>query len=196
MTGWRILQRVLAFTGLVLLAPVLAVIAILVRLDSPGSVIYRGRRVGRAGRELRIHKFRSMSAAMSGAAITGSADQRITAVGRRLRSLRLDEIPQLWDVVRGDMLLVGPRPEAPEFVDLTHPDWQEILSVPPGITGPTQLQFADEADLLAEGDIEATYRDHLLPAKMASDLAYVRGQSVRSDIAVLVRTVRFAVGRR
>jgi lipopolysaccharide/colanic/teichoic acid biosynthesis glycosyltransferase len=194
--AWELGQRAVALVLLIVLSPALVAIALAVKLDSRGPALFLGERIGRGGRVFRIHKFRSMSGREAGPAITAIGDPRLTRVGRRIRAFRLDELPQLWDVVRGPMLLVGPRPEAPAFVDSTDPGWKEILEVRPGITGPTQLEFADEAMWLDGPDVENTYRAVILPRKMASDLAYVRSRSIRSDLAILWSTALFAMGRR
>jgi lipopolysaccharide/colanic/teichoic acid biosynthesis glycosyltransferase len=197
MNGWLLTQRVIAFGLTVLAAPVLLPLAIAIRLDTAGPVLFRSERVGQGGRSMQILKLRTMRQTdlASGPAITVADDPRVTRVGRWIRSHRLDELPQLWDVVCGRMALVGPRPEAPAFVNLDDPVWREILSVRPGITGPSQLRFHDEGLLLA-GDVEATYRAHVLPTKMESDLAYVRSRSVRTDVRLLRDTARFFLGRR
>lgn len=185
----------LAATGLlVVLSPLLAVLALWVRLDSTGPALYRALRVGRDGRPFVMVKFRTMAVgADRHSAISGAADARVTRLGRRLRSSRLDELPQLINVVRGDMSLVGPRPEAPQFVRHYTPEQLAVLRVRPGITGPTQLRFRDEAMLLTEPDIEAQYVRELLPVKLTSDLAYARERTFAGDLALLVATVRLIV---
>jgi lipopolysaccharide/colanic/teichoic acid biosynthesis glycosyltransferase len=197
MNGWLLTQRAIAVGMTVLTMPVLIPLAIAIRLDSRGPVLFRSERVGQAGRRIEILKLRTMhqSANEPGPAITTSGDLRVTRVGRWIRAHRLDELPQFWDVACGRLALVGPRPEAPAFVDIDDPVWCEILSVRPGITGPSQLRFHDEG-LLLTGDVEATYRTHVLPTKMLSDLAYVRTRSVREDVRLLRDTVRFVLGRR
>ena len=198
MIGWRLLQRLLAIAGLVILSPILLMVAVAIRLGSRGPVIHRARRMGRGGTPIVVHKFRTMSddAERIGPAVTGADDPRITRIGGWLRRRRVDELPQLWDVARGAMALVGPRPEAFEFVDLASADWQIVLSVAPGITGSSQLRFHDEVALLRGSDATATYRDLVLPEKLAADVAYVEGRSVRGDLAILGDTMRFLLGRR
>jgi lipopolysaccharide/colanic/teichoic acid biosynthesis glycosyltransferase len=171
--------------------PVGVLIGLAVFLDSPGPVFFRARRVGGQGRSFEMLKFRTMRVGMAGHAVAGGADERITPVGRFLRNTRLDELPQLWNVLRGQMSIVGPRPELEEFVALHADDYREILSVPPGITGPTQLRFAGvEAGLLSlQPDPEAYYRAELLPGKVALDLAYARSCSLRTDFSILCRTL-------
>lgn len=196
--AWSIVQRVLALIALVLVSPLLFALAVLIRVDSSGPAVYRGLRVGRGGRLISIHKLRTMRSVPPIAetrGITSHEDPRVTRVGRVLRRTRLDELPQLWDVARGALALVGPRPEAPEFVDLGDDRWREILSVRPGITGPTQLKFLDEASLLVGGDPERTYREYLLPRKVESDRQYVRTRSIRGDLEILAATARSALRR-
>ena len=171
--------------------PVALLIGIAVFLDSPGPVFYRARRIGGGGRPFEMLKFRTMRIDLAGYAIAGDNDERITPVGRFLRNTRLDELPQLWNVLRGEMSMVGPRPELEEFVALHAEDYREILSVPPGVTGPTQLRFAGvEAGLLGlQPDPEAYYRDQLLPDKVALDLAYARSRSLWLDLVVFCQTL-------
>ena len=192
MRVWVAAQRGIAAIVLVLLLPVLLAIGLAVRLDSKGPAIYRARRVGQHGVAITVHKFRTMAWSPDqspGSAITALDDGRVTRAGRRLRSAHLDELPQLWDVVVGRMALVGPRPEAPEFVDRRDERWTEILSVPPGITGATQLAFADEAKELVGPDPARTYREEVLPLKIRADLDYVRRRSVLWDLRIALATI-------
>ncbi|MEX0972464.1 MAG: sugar transferase [Solirubrobacterales bacterium] len=188
-------KRALDLVALVVLvpfaAPVALLIAVAVFLDSPGPVIYRAVRIGMGGRAFEMLKFRTMREGVAGSAIAGAEDRRITPVGRFLRATRLDELPQLWNVLRGEMSFVGPRPELEEFVRLHSDDYREILAVPPGITGPTQLRYAGvEARVLSRHeDPDAYYREQLLPDKVALDLAYARSTSPGEDLAVLAKTV-------
>ena len=197
MTGWVLTQRVMALLLLVVLAPLEALIAAAVVLDSGRPALHLGPRMGLQGRRITIHKFRTMRDGLGGPDVTGRDDVRVTRIGRILRRTRLDELPQLWDVARGVMLLVGPRPEAPAFVDIANPAWREILSVRPGITGPTQLRFLDEAQLLRGADPSRIYRESVLPMKMAADLAYVHSRSWLGDIRIMLETLFLVVrGRR
>jgi lipopolysaccharide/colanic/teichoic acid biosynthesis glycosyltransferase len=164
-------------------------VAIAVLIDSPGPPFYRSWRVGRDGRPFRMLKFRTMRHRAEGPAISARYDERLTPLGRLLASTRLDELPQLWNVLKGDMRLVGPRPELEEFVRDHEASYAQILSIPPGLTGPTQLAYADEGALLASAaDRELTYRSQILPAKVQLDLAYVRSNSLLGDLSVIVRT--------
>jgi lipopolysaccharide/colanic/teichoic acid biosynthesis glycosyltransferase len=173
-----------------LLLPFL-IVALAVFLDSPGSVFFRARRMGFRGRPFEMIKFRTMRIDNVGNSVAGANDSRITPVGGFLRATRLDELPQLWNVMRGEMTLVGPRPELEEFVDLHAEEYREILAVPPGITGPTQLRYAGlEPHLLSlHADPERFYREELLPDKVKLDLAYARSRSFAIDLAVLGRTL-------
>ena len=188
-------RRVFDLCALALLVPLLAlpllIVTVAVLLDSPGSVLFRARRMGYRGRPFEMIKFRTMRVDNAGHAVAGANDSRITPVGGFLRRTRLDELPQLWNVLRGEMSLVGPRPELEEFVALHTEEYREILAVPPGITGPTQLRYAGlEPHLLSlHADPERFYREQLLPDKVKLDLAYARDRSFRADLAVLSRTL-------
>jgi lipopolysaccharide/colanic/teichoic acid biosynthesis glycosyltransferase len=182
-----------ALLGLVVTAPVVLAAAVAVKLDSPGSAFYAGPRVGRAGRPFRIHKLRTMRAG-EGPAITAGDDPRITRVGRFLRRTKIDELPQLFNVVKGEMSLVGPRPEDPDYVALYTPEQRRLLSVRPGITGPAALAFADEETILRGGDGEKRYLEQVMPRKLALELSYLEGASFASDVGILVRTAML-IGR-
>lgn len=188
-----------AALGLLLLSPLLLGVAVWIKLDSPGPVFYRQPRVGRHGRVFHIHKFRTMGvgADQVGPAITVGEDARITRAGRALRDRRLDELPQLIDVLLGHMSLVGPRPEVPRYVALYPPALREqVLAVRPGLTDPASLAFRDEAALLARAsDPEREYVEVILPAKLATAAAYAQRASVWSDLGVLARSVAVLLGR-
>jgi lipopolysaccharide/colanic/teichoic acid biosynthesis glycosyltransferase len=186
----RFLDLCGAALGLVVSLPLLVVVAIAVKLDSGGPVLFTPVRVGRAGRPFRVLKFRSMFLdSDKGSAITSGVDLRVTRVGRIIRPLRLDELPQLLNVLRGDMSLVGPRPEAPSIVELYTAEQREVLTVRPGLTGPTQLESLDEAARLpADAEPTEYYVRHLLPDKLAGDLRYVRMRTFVGDIRILLRT--------
>jgi lipopolysaccharide/colanic/teichoic acid biosynthesis glycosyltransferase len=188
----RPVEVVLAFAGLVATAPLLAVSALAVALSSRGPVLFHHERVGRSGRRFRLLKFRTMRHGTTGLEISAADDVRITPVGRVLRRTKLDELPQLWNVVRGDMSLVGPRPEVPRYVDANDPLWAEVLDVRPGLTDPATLRYRHEERLLASvsGDRDRHYRDVVLPAKLRESLAYLRRRSWRTDLSVLLATFR------
>lgn len=196
----RLFDLVGAALALLLLSPLLLAIAAWIRLDSPGPALFRQERVGRGGRPFRIHKFRTMvvDAPQRGPAITVGDDARITRAGRWLRRHRLDELPQFIDVLRGDMSLVGPRPEVPRYVALYPPRLRErVLAVRPGITDPSSLAFLDEAALLAGSpDPEREYVDAILPRKLALAAEYADRATLLTDLGVLARTLaRLVSGR-
>ena len=188
-----------AAVALLLLAPLLLVVALAIRLDSPGPVFFRQVRVGRGGLPFRIHKFRSMrvDAPTLGPQVTVGRDARITRVGHWLRHYRVDELPQFIDVLLGQMSLVGPRPEVPHFVAHYPPGLAaQVLAVRPGITDPASLAHLDEAALLAAAsDPEREYIDHILPRKLALQAEYARSATLLSDLRVLARTLKVLVAR-
>jgi lipopolysaccharide/colanic/teichoic acid biosynthesis glycosyltransferase len=177
--------------------PVVAVGALLVRFESSGPVFYRGVRVGRDGAVFRMYKLRTMVAGAdrAGPAITGAEDARITRIGRILRRTKIDELPQLLNVVVGDMSLVGPRPEHPDFVRLYDERQRRVLSVRPGMTSAASVHFHDEERQLGGRDVEADYRDRILPAKLELDLGYVERPSLAEDFRILARTLLLVLGK-
>jgi lipopolysaccharide/colanic/teichoic acid biosynthesis glycosyltransferase len=194
----RLFDLLGALIGLALLSPLLLLVALAIRLDSGGPVFFRQERVGRGGRPFRIHKFRTMtaSAAVSGGLLTVGADPRITRVGVWLRGRRLDELPQLIDVLCGDMSLVGPRPEVPRYVAHYSAEMRSrVLRVRPGITDPAALAFRDEATLLERAaDPEREYIVNILPRKLALQAAYAESATLATDLAVIARSLRVLVG--
>jgi lipopolysaccharide/colanic/teichoic acid biosynthesis glycosyltransferase len=186
----RAFDFMLALTIVILIAPLLLLLALCVRLSSPGPILFRHQRVGRYGRLFRICKFRSMRVTSGGPDLTSADDRRITPLGRFLRRWKLDELPQLFNVLRGDMSLVGPRPEAPRFVALYTAEQRQVLSVWPGITGRAQLQFRNEEALLAgHEDVERFYIENVMPLKLDIDLGYLRERTLARDMIVLLQTV-------
>lgn len=187
----RLFDIVLSALGLALLAPLLVVVALWIKLDSAGPVLFRQQRVGRHGRPFFIHKFRTMRVDNAGPQITVGADPRITRSGRLLRASKLDELPQLWDVLRGAMSFVGPRPEVPRYVALYPAELRElVLSVRPGITDPASLQFRNESELLAAAaDPEREYVEVVMPAKLALARRYVEQASLLGDIRLILATL-------
>jgi len=187
----RLFDVVLAAILLIVLAPVQAAVAVAIRRDSPGPIFYRATRVGMGEQAFTMLKFRTMvaGAPQSGPRITGRNDARITRLGRFLRDSRLDELPQLWNVLNGSMSFVGPRPEDPRFVELYDPLQRTVLTVRPGITGRAQLVFRDESRLMGEDDPESDYVERVLPQKLAIDVGYVQQHSFCGDISILVRTI-------
>lgn len=187
----------------VVLAPVMLVIAAAVALSSRGPILYRQTHFGRHGRPFRIVKFRTMHVGADTVApnVTPAGDPRVTPVGRWLRASKLDELPQLWNVVKGDMTWVGPRPEVPEYVAHFGAHTDEVLSVRPGITDPASVAFADEAAVLADlrdaaSTPESIYLARILPAKLAMNVDYLRRRTWSTDMAVVASTVgRVLIGR-
>jgi lipopolysaccharide/colanic/teichoic acid biosynthesis glycosyltransferase len=191
----RALDIVGAALALLILAPLFAVIAVLIVLDSPGPVFYRAERVGFGGRPLRMLKFRKMHPDATGGLLTVANDARLTRVGARLVRAKLDELPQLWHVLRGDMSLVGPRPECPDYVERFAADYRLILNVRPGITGFTQLAFACEGRILDPLDPCGHYVQALLPQKVLLDRLYASRPSLRRDVEILIATLATVVLR-
>jgi lipopolysaccharide/colanic/teichoic acid biosynthesis glycosyltransferase len=189
----RIFDIGVSALGLLILAPLLAAIALCIKIESSQPVLYRQERTGRFGRRFRIHKFRTMhnDADRQGLPITIGTDPRVTRTGRWLRRYKLDELPQLVDVLRGDMSLVGPRPEVPKYVATYPPEVRDVvLSVRPGITDLASIAFRDESALLGRSpDPERTYVQHVLPAKLRQNAEYVKQHSVFGDVAIILRTV-------
>jgi lipopolysaccharide/colanic/teichoic acid biosynthesis glycosyltransferase/VanZ family protein len=194
-----VFDRCVSAVALVLLAPLLLIIAVTVRLDSPGPAFYRQRRVGRGGRPFTLLKFRSMvpDADKQAPNLSPAGDPRVTRVGSVLRRWYLDELPQLVNVIKGDMSLVGPRPETPEFVAQYTPDERRVLAIKPGVAGPSTLAFLDEATQLAgAANPEAHYVTTMMHERVRLDLDYLERASLRYDIALLVRQVLAIVGDR
>lgn len=198
----RLFDLLLSSIGLLLLMPLLLLIALCVKLDSPGPVMFRQERVGRFGQPFRIHKFRTMQhvrpgQVAQGLQITVGADRRITRVGGFLRASKLDELPQLLDVWLGDMSLVGPRPEVPRYV-AHYPEAlrEKVLSVRPGITDIASIEYRDESSVLARAaDPEQAYIHEVLPHKLALAAQYVDQSSLWLDVRLIARTVAAIVGR-
>src|ERR1700686_960156 len=178
---------------LLVLAPVLvvgAITALLIFIDSPGSVFYRSTRVGRDGRTFKMLKFRKMRRSAQGGPLTIGEDERFTPIGGFLAMTKLDELPQLWNVIKGDMRLVGPRPEVPEFVARYREEYRELLYVLPGITGPAAVEYASESHLLSlQQDPVRFYEESIMPRKIEIDLHYIRTRTLRGDLAILSQTM-------
>lgn len=188
--GKRIFDFISALLGLIVVSPLLVFIAIAVKLSSTGPVFFRQTRVGRNFHPFRIVKFRTMHEGMDGPRITARGDHRVTAVGRLLRRTKFDELPQLWNVLVGDMSLVGPRPEIPEYVEQFRGDYEEILKVRPGITDPASIEFRREEILLAQADNpEAKYLSVILPKKLEMAREYVKTRTFFGDLILIFRTI-------
>lgn len=187
-----LVEATAAGAALGVLTPLVAVVAVAVRLSSPGPVLHRAIRVGRHGRTFTLLKFRTMvrDAARTGPGITTAGDPRVTPVGRLLRRTKLDELPQLVNIVQGQMRFVGPRPEDPRYVMGYSRQQLQVLDVSPGITSAASVRFRHEEALLESDDWERRYRDEVLPAKLALELEYLKRRSVAQDVLIVVRTVR------
>jgi lipopolysaccharide/colanic/teichoic acid biosynthesis glycosyltransferase len=182
----RALDIVVSLVALVALLPLLALIALAITFESRGPVFFRSPRIGRGGRQLAMLKFRKMHADAAGIPLTTHADARLTRVGAFLARSKLDELPQLWHVLRGEMSLVGPRPETVGFVDHHRNEYDEILSVRPGLVGLSQIAFVAEGRILDEEDPLEHYVSAILPQKVTLDLIYARSRNVLVDVRILL----------
>ena len=182
---------ILSLIGLTLLSPLLIIIALAIKLSDGGPVIFKASRVGKDGELFQLYKFRSMSpdAESRGPGITVCGDPRITSIGKVLRRTKLDELPQLVNVLKGDMALVGPRPEDPRYVAIYSQDQRRVLAVKPGITSAASLKYRQEEHLLSGADWEKNYTERILPEKIAIDLDYLERQSISGDLGIIVRTL-------
>jgi lipopolysaccharide/colanic/teichoic acid biosynthesis glycosyltransferase len=190
----RLFDLVMSMPLLAFAAPVMAITALAVRASSPGPLLFRQARLGKDGVDFEILKFRTMTHAPNGNGprLTQREDPRITPIGRLIRQSRLDELPQLWNVIRGDMSLVGPRPDVPEFLARLKPEQACILKIRPGITSLTSLEFRHEDELLPRGaserEITRHYVEQILPEKVRLELDYAEKATLLSDLRVLLRT--------
>jgi lipopolysaccharide/colanic/teichoic acid biosynthesis glycosyltransferase len=192
-TSWMVQshsKRLVDMTGsalaLIILSPMLLVLGLLIRLSSPGPALFRQERIGRNGRRFWLYKFRTMNESGHGSLVTVADDPRITRLGRQLRRSKLDELPQLYNVLRGDMSLVGPRPEVPKYVACYTEEQQRILRVRPGIVGAGTLAYPHEETVLAGSrDVDATYVERVLPAKLTLELEYLDRWSLAGDFRLL-----------
>ena len=195
----RLFDLLMSVPLLALAAPFMAVTALAVRASSPGPLLFRQARVGKDGVDFEILKFRTMRHAPSGNGprLTQREDSRITPIGRLIRRSRLDELPQLWNVIRGDMSLVGPRPDVPEFLASLKPEEASILKLRPGITSLTSIEFRHEDDLLPHGaseqEITQHYVEHILPRKIRLELEYAEKANLLTDLKVLFKTATVVV---
>jgi lipopolysaccharide/colanic/teichoic acid biosynthesis glycosyltransferase len=189
----RLLDVTGALAGLVFLAPLFAAATVLILVDNGRPILFRQTRIGRNGAPFLILKFRTMRSNVGGPAITTPGDRRVTRVGAWLRTLKIDELPQLINVVRGDMSLIGPRPEVPEYVAADDDRWRQVLEFRPGITDLASLAFRNEQAILDNArDPEAYYRLVILPEKLRLNLQYHRSRSLARDIKLLWMTVRYS----
>ncbi|HXH37637.1 MAG TPA: sugar transferase [Thermoanaerobaculia bacterium] len=192
----RLLDIVASIAGLLLLSPLFVIIGLAVKVSSPGPVFHRAERVGRGGKIFFLYKFRSMRTGAAGPAISTACDSRITGVGRLIRKMKLDELPQLMNVLIGEMSLVGARPEDPKYVALYDEEQRQILAARPGMTSPASLAYRSEQELLVGPDWERIYIDRIMPDKLRLDLEYQRRRSVVTDIGLIVRTIGALLLRR
>jgi len=187
----RWIECLVAALGLLIAAPIIAVCGVAVVLTSRGPMLFRQRRVGRNGTPFTLWKLRTMRPNHSGPQVTSHGDDQIIAVGRFLRKTKLDEVPELWNILRGDMSFVGPRPEVPRYVDLNNVKWQQILAVRPGLTDPVTIQLRNEEEVLARiaGDREQFYLQQLQPVKLDGYLHYLSQRTWVTDLGVIWATV-------
>ena len=186
-----IFDRLMALVGLLVLWPVLLVVAVLIRVKMPGGpVIFKQKRVGRNGKLFTMYKFRSMTVGHGGSSVSVAGESRITPLGAKLRHYKLDELPELWNVLTGDMSFVGPRPDVPGYADQLVGDDREVLKLRPGITGPASLKYRDEEDLLALQPDPQKYNDEVIfPDKVRINLYYLHHYSFVKDIEMIFCTV-------
>jgi lipopolysaccharide/colanic/teichoic acid biosynthesis glycosyltransferase len=190
----RVFDIVLSAIGLIVLSPLLILAAILVKCDSPGPAFFGQDRVGRNFRKFRLVKIRTMRINNGDVALTCGADPRITRIGKTLRNLKIDELPQLWNVLCGDMSLVGPRPEVPQYSRIFQDDYAQVLSVRPGITSAASLKYRDEAEILGRVEDPVNYYLRvILPDKLQLEKEYVRCHSLRCDLSLIVATLRACI---
>ena len=195
MDSKRVLDVTVGSVAMAAATPILAGVAMAMWLSGDrGPFLYRARRVGEGASIITVLKIRTMAEGAGGSTLTRSRDPRVTPLGRLLRRYRIDELPQLVNVVRGDMSLVGPRPEDPSFVDLSDPLHRRVFSAKPGITGLAQLAFHDEAERLVGPDAEQRYQDEILPAKLRLDAEYLDRRTTMLDLQILLRTARTVLG--
>ena len=189
----RLFDFTFAILGLTILSPVLIIITLLIIITSPGMVLYSQKRVGRQGRLFTLYKFRTMvhnADTMSGGSITVENDDRITAIGKLLRRWKLDELPTLWNVLKGDMSFVGPRPDVPGYADKLEGESRRVLEMHPGITGPATLKYSNEEKLLAEVDNPKKYNDEVIFSdKVQINLKYMDNWSFWKDIKIIFKTI-------
>lgn len=187
----RIVEVAAAGAGLLLIMPALLASAVAISVTSPGPVLFRQQRVGRGGNNFTLYKLRTMHIQNVGPQVTAGNDQRITAVGKLLRKSKLDEFPELWNIIKGDMSLVGPRPEVVRYVNSEDPLWRVVLKARPGLTDPVTLKLRNEEALMSQvaGDPEIYYRETLQPYKLRGYVAYLKNRTWHSDIGVLWHTV-------
>ena len=195
----RLFDIVVSLCGLIILSPLLIGLSILVALTMSWPIFFRQERIGKGGVPFKIVKFRSMikDAASKGPAFTSGGDPRITPAGRFLRNTKLDELPQLFNVLWGDMSFVGPRPEVPKYVKFYNDDQMRVLTVRPGLTDPASIAYRNEEEILARfDDKETAYREKIMPAKLKLNLSYIEKASFAKDIGLIFKTIGKVISRR
>lgn len=187
----NVFDRVMALLGLIVLWPVLIIVAVLIRVKMPGGpVIFKQKRVGRNGKLFTMYKFRSMTVGHGGSSVSVAGESRITPLGAKLRHYKLDELPELWNVLIGDMSFVGPRPDVPGYADQLQGENREVLNLRPGITGPASLKYRDEEDLLSMQPDPQRYNDEVIfPDKVRINRYYLHNYSFIKDIQMIFCTV-------
>jgi lipopolysaccharide/colanic/teichoic acid biosynthesis glycosyltransferase len=186
----RIFDIVASFFGLILLIPLFLVLAALIKLRMPGPVLFCQKRTGRQGQEFTIYKFRTMVVKHQGSTVSVRGESRITPLGEKLRKYKLDELPELWNVLKGDMSLVGPRPDVPEYYNRLEGMEKKILELRPGITGPASLKYVNEEEILASQPDPQKYNDEVIwPDKVRINLEYYDQRSFFGDISIIIRTI-------
>lgn len=186
-----IFDRLTSLFGLLVLWPILLIIAILIRIKMPGvPVIFKQQRVGRNGKLFTMYKFRTMTVLHSGSSVSVAGEDRITPLGAKLRKYKLDELPELWNVLVGDMSFVGPRPDVPGYADCLAGEEREVLELKPGITGPASLKYRNEEELLAKVEDPQKYNDEVIfPDKVRINLNYLRNRSFWLDVKIIIYTI-------
>ncbi|HRA98945.1 MAG TPA: sugar transferase [Ignavibacteria bacterium] len=192
----RLFDIIFSLIGLVFLAPFLILITIIIKADSKGPVFYIQKRVGKGNKDFRLFKFRSMriDSDISGLLTVGNKDPRITSSGYYLRKYKLDEIPQLYNVLKGEMSFVGPRPEVRKYVELYNEDQMKVLEVKPGITDLASIKYRNENELLADSDDpEGLYTNEIMPDKIEINLEYISDRSLLKDIRIIIKTLKAVI---
>lgn len=184
-------DRIVSFCGLIVLSPVMLVVAVLIRVKMPGGpVLFKQKRVGKGGKPFTMVKFRSMTVGHGGSSVSVAGESRITPMGAKLRKYKLDELPELWNVLKGDMSFVGPRPDVPGYADQLQGEDREVLRLRPGITGPASLKYRNEEEILAKVDDPIRYNDEVIfPDKVRINRYYLHHYSFWMDIRIIIVTV-------
>jgi lipopolysaccharide/colanic/teichoic acid biosynthesis glycosyltransferase len=188
----RLFDILLSLLGLIFLAPLFAVVALFIKLDSDGHVFFRQERIGRNFHPFKIYKFRTMTinAASKGPQITVKSDQRITKFGKYLRKFKIDELPQLINVLKGDMSFVGSRPEVKKYVEMFKSDYEKLLKIRPGITDPASIKYSKEEDILSlSKNWEENYINNILPNKIRLSIQYIEKQNLLTDLKLIIKTI-------